>query len=119
VPSETATWVVGEMVQHGAVRRPYLGVSVGMARVPRQLARRLDLLSETAIEIHAVQPGGPAARAGLREGDLIVALGGRIVADADDLHRLLVRAGVGTPIELGVVRDGMLVECRVTPGTTD
>jgi S1-C subfamily serine protease len=110
VPSETASWVVTEILQHGKVRRVYLGLAVGNVRLPRQMARSLDLLNDTAVEVAGVAPGGPAARAGVQEGDLVTSIGGRIVSGVDDLHRVLTKAGIGTSITLGVVRNGKAME---------
>jgi S1-C subfamily serine protease len=72
--------------------------------VPRQLIRELDLLTDRAVEVVAADPDGPAARAGLDRGDLIVAIQGRLVASVDDLHRLLTRWPLGQPVTLTIVR---------------
>ena len=66
IPSSTAIWIAGELVSHGKVRRPSLGISVTVTRLPRRLVRELDLLAETAVEVMEVVPQGPAAAAGIR-----------------------------------------------------
>lgn len=135
IPSSTAAWIVGELVSHGKVRRPSLGISVTVTRVARRLVRELDLLSDTAVEVMEVVPQGPAAAAGIRPHDIIVAANDRIVGNVDDLHRLLsVRAFVaGAPpatgsaerpaateasrgeLEISVIRDDRLVKFPVMP----
>lgn len=60
-----------------------------------------------------VEPGSPAARGGLRDGDLIVEIGGRLVNSVDDLHRALARASAGAPLAIGVVREGMKVDVTI------
>lgn len=113
VPSETAGWVVSELLQHGKVRRVYLGLAVGNVRLPRHLVRELDLLNETAVQIATVAEVSPAAKAGLREGDVITSIDGRLINSVDDLHRFLARATAGTPITLTVVRDAKLLELQI------
>jgi S1-C subfamily serine protease len=105
IPSSTARWVIGELIGHGRVRRPWLGVVGTVVPVHRQLVRELDLLSDRAVEIVALDGSGPSARAGLERGDLIVAIQGRVVASVDDLHRFLTKWPVGQPVTLTIVRD--------------
>ncbi|HWB11854.1 MAG TPA: trypsin-like peptidase domain-containing protein [Pirellulales bacterium] len=114
VPADTARWVAGELLAHGRVRRPALGLSLTMRPVGRELARRLDLLVDLAVEVVGVERGGAADGAGVREGDLIMAINGRLVASLDDMHRLLSRAG-GGPVMLTVVRGGRQFELAVQP----
>jgi S1-C subfamily serine protease len=113
VPASTASWVVSELLAYGRVRRVYLGIAAGQGPIPRRLARDLDLLNEGAVRVMGVEPGSPAARGGLREGDLIVEIGGRLVGTVDDLHRALARASAGAPLAIGVVRDGMKVDVTI------
>jgi S1-C subfamily serine protease len=113
LPVDTAKWVVGELASHGEVRRPHVGITAMVAPLPRWLARELDLLGDQAVEVVAVSPGGPAAKAGVAPGDLIVALNGRIVSGLDDLHRLLSGRRAEGPLVLSVVRDGRQIELRV------
>src|SRR5262249_21297466 len=89
VPSTTAQWVVSELLSRGRARRLWLGIPATANPLPRAMARRLDLVTDTAVEVISLVSGGPADRAGLKKGDLIVLAGGRIVTGVDDLHRLL------------------------------
>jgi S1-C subfamily serine protease len=115
VPATTARWIVGEILAHGRVRRLALGISVTLTPIPRHLVRDLDLFTNEAVEIVELTPGGPAAAAGLRPGDWIVAAGGRIVTGTDDLHRLLTGLKDGRSIELEVVRDQRLLQVAAVP----
>jgi S1-C subfamily serine protease len=115
VPVTTVRWVVSELVEHGRVRRAYLGIGVANVPVASALARELDLLNESGVEVTMVQKGSPADRAGLREEDVIVGAEGRIVESADDLHRVLARANAAA-LAITVVRDGRKVEVSVRPG---
>jgi S1-C subfamily serine protease len=114
VPADTARWVVGEVLAHGRVRRPALGLSLTLRPVGREVARRLDLLVDLAVEVVSVERGGAADRAGVQPGDLIMAINGRIVASLDDMHRLLSRAG-GGPVMLTLVRGSRQLEVAVQP----
>jgi S1-C subfamily serine protease len=113
VPVTTARWVVSELVEHGRVRRAYLGIGVANVPLASSVARELDLLNEGGVEVTMVQGGSPAERAGVREGDVIVGAEGRIVESADDLHRILARVGSG--LSVTVVRAGRKVELNVSP----
>ena len=89
VPGNTARWVTGELITHGRVQRAFLGIAAATVELQRRLARELDVLNERGVEVQSVTSGGPADRAGILAGDLIIALEGRIVSGVDDLHRLL------------------------------
>jgi S1-C subfamily serine protease len=119
IPAATARFVADELLARGAVRRVYLGVAAGVAPLPRHIARELDLLNESAVAVTAVEPGSPASRAGLREGDLIVELGGRLMNTIDDLHRALARLPADRAVSAGVVREGRRVEVAVVPATRE
>jgi S1-C subfamily serine protease len=114
VGADTARWVLGEVLAYGRVRRASLGVSVTVQVVGRQLARRMDLLNDMAIEIVSVDRGGPAHAAGLREGDLVVAVNGRIVTAVDDVHRLLARSAQDQTITLTVLRGDRKLDLDVS-----
>jgi S1-C subfamily serine protease len=118
IPARTASWVVQQLREHGRVRRPYLGISVGMVRLRPEVIRELDLLADTAVVIAGIEPNSPAARARLHEGDAIVEVGGRIVATVDDLHRLLTPLPIGESVAFTIVRDGRKIEVGVLPGAS-
>lgn len=111
---ETAAWVLGQLLAHGRIRRAWLGI--GAARRP--LDRRLAYLHGTgasAVEIQSVESNSPAQRAGLVDGDLIVALDHVPVTDVDVLHRALRDREAGKPYKLGVIRRGARLDLDITP----
>jgi S1-C subfamily serine protease len=96
----TAAFVVGKLIHEGRVRRAFLGVAGQTVPLHRRVVRFHNLQFESAVFVASVEPDSPAARAGLREGDLIVAFAGQPTAGIDDLHRLLTedRAGAAHPL---------------------
>jgi S1-C subfamily serine protease len=116
IPVNTARWVVTELITRGKVRRAYLGLS-GQARpVGRRVQRFFELPYSTVVEVVAVEAGGPAQRAGLREGDRIIAFDGQPTANVDDIHRLLTNQPAASPLKLTVLRDQERLELSVMPG---
>lgn len=85
-------------------RRHHLGVGLLPGRAARHLRRSVGLPDRDGVLVQAVEPGSPAARAGLRQGDLIVAAGGRPVGSIDDLHSALDGVGDGESLALDLVR---------------
>ena len=115
VPIDTAKRVVSELLAHGHVRRAYLGI-VGQTRpIDRLVARRYALSQAHAVEITSVVPRGPAALAGLREGDLVVSLDDRAVRTVDDMHRMLVGRRFGDELTIGVIRGDRRLDVVVVP----
>jgi S1-C subfamily serine protease len=93
-----------------------LGITATLVSLPRRLIVDLDLLNDRAIEVVTVEPGGSAAAAGVRPGDLILAAGGRLLNGIDDLHRLLSNRGAASRLVLAVVRAGRELELNVDLG---
>jgi S1-C subfamily serine protease len=118
IPANTARWVVSELIQHGQVRRPYLGITATVIPIPRVLVRSLDLLSDRAVEIVAIEPGGPAAGGEMMPGDLIVAVNDRVVTNVDDLHRLLTDLHNQPTLTLTLVRGGRKLAADVRPAVS-
>jgi len=119
IPIDTAKWVVGELLARGRVRRAYLGI-VGQTRpIDRLVARRHALSVSQAVEIISVEPRGPAAIAGLREGDLIVALNERAVRTVDDMHRMLIGWPFGDALKVGVIRADRRSDVSMVPVEAD
>jgi S1-C subfamily serine protease len=114
VASNTAAHVVSEIVRHGRVRRSYVGIIGQQAPVPRRLALRHGL-EDRAILVLDLAAGGPADRAGVKKGDLVVRLGAKPVRGIDDLVRTLTAETVGAPLELVVLRGGELRMLALTP----
>jgi S1-C subfamily serine protease len=111
----TAKFVAGRLLQEGRIRRSYIGVEAQTTPLHRRLVRFYDLPRETGVVVISVTDGSPAKKAGLREGDVIVALEGKPVAGVDDLHRLLTEARVGASSPLTVLRWTEKLELKVVP----
>ena len=111
----TAKFVAGRLIRDGRVKRSRIGVAVQTAPLPAALARRHDLSAAAGVLALQVEPDGPAERAGLREGDVIIGLDGHPVAGVDDLHRLLTEERVGVWTRLRVLRDGEALALEVIP----
>ena len=115
VSSNTALFVVSEVIGHGRVRRAHLGIAAQTLPLPRRLALALSA-GPRAVRIGEIEPNGPADRAGLKAGDLLIAMEGQPVTGADDLIRLLGADKIGRKLEVSVVRAGRLERVSVTPG---
>ena len=113
IPSKTAQWVVGELITHGRVRRHALGITATVTPLPRRLVREHDLLSDQAVHVMEVVPGGPAHEAGIRSGDLIVSVNGRIIAGLDDLHQILSGFRSAGQLLVTILRKDRLVEMPI------
>ena len=115
VASNTAQFVLSELIQHGRVRRSYIGVSGQTAAVPRRHARAADIENGSGAMIAALEPNGPAALAGLMSLDIIVRADGEPVTGVDDLIRLLNAERIGKRVAIDVLRRGALRSFDVTP----
>ena len=104
IPSNTAEWVLQEILAHGGVRRRQLGIVANVTKIPRALVRALDLVADQGVEVREVASRSIAEIAGIRPDDIIVALAGRLVTSIDDLHRLLMTVPTDQGFELTVVR---------------
>jgi len=100
VPSSTANWVVRELLEHGKVRRAYLGVACLMRPVNRLFQREYDFLKPTIVQAQHVAIGSPAARAGIEIGDAILSVDGQQIGSVEDIHRALPLAGATVQLQL-------------------
>jgi len=111
----TATFVVGALIHEGRVRRAFLGVGGQTVPLHRRVVRFHGLGIESAVFVASIEPGSPAERAGLRDGDLIVGFAGQPTAGIDDLHRLLTEERAGHPQQLEVMRGTERLTLSVEP----
>ncbi|TMJ49682.1 MAG: PDZ domain-containing protein, partial [Alphaproteobacteria bacterium] len=116
VASNTASFVLGELVRHGRVRRAYIGISAQQTPIPRRLQLAAGLEQASAAMVGAVEKASPAAGAGLMSGDLIVALDGAPITGADDLIRALTGERIGRAVEIEVLRTGKRRRFTLVPG---
>jgi len=111
----TAKFVAGRLLREGRIRRSYIGVEAQTVPLLRRVVRFYDLPKESGVIVISVENGSPGQKAGLREGDVIVAMDGKPVAGVDDLHRLLTDARVGSVSALTVLRHTEKLELKVVP----
>ena len=111
--NETTRRIVGALMRDGRFRRAFIGIAGGPRPVPPRLASELG--RRNAVEVVEVVDGSPAANAGLRPEDLIVALDGTPVTSAGDLQRLMTEERIGATLTVTVVRQGTPVDLDVTP----
>jgi S1-C subfamily serine protease len=116
IPAAAVHRVVDEFVRRGRIPRAYLGVSTQPVRLPEPLRQRLNLDQQTAVIVVEVQPGSPAAAAGLSIGDVIVSLGASRIADPTDLKSALRPDRVGESVTASVLRGGEPKDLEVTVG---
>jgi S1-C subfamily serine protease len=102
VASATARLVAARLISDGRIRRSVIGVGGQNVRIPRTAATRA--VASSGVLILSLEPESPAARAGLRTGDIIVGFGEHPVTGLDDLHRLLTDDRIGQPVPLTILR---------------
>jgi serine protease Do len=111
--NSTTRRIVSALMRDGRVRRAWIGIAGGARPLPPRVAATLG--RDRAVEVVEVLVGSPAAAAGLRAEDLIVAVDGEPVRGVDDLQRLMTGERIGVPVELTLVRDGAERPARLTP----
>lgn len=111
----TAQFIASSLIRRGVVRRSYIGVQAQTAPLNRVIARHYDLQNATGALVLAPEPGSAAAKAGLQEGDVIVALEGEPVEGVDVLHRLLSEERIGVNTKLTLLRGSKKLEIVLVP----
>jgi S1-C subfamily serine protease len=104
IPSNTAKWVVSQLLTHGRVRRGFLGIAGRQRPLHRRLVRFHGLSSDDVVEVLSVESRDPAAQAGMKVGDLITAVNEQAVDSIDDLHRFLSEWPIGRSLEITIIR---------------
>ncbi|MCE9580989.1 MAG: trypsin-like peptidase domain-containing protein [Planctomycetes bacterium] len=115
VPSNTASFVLSEILAHGRVRRAWLGVSAQEVLLPARIARAAGSNATRAVALREIAPRSPAAAAGLHPGDLVVAIAGKPVQSVPDLHRALGRDAIDAEIVMDVIRGERKLSLAVRP----
>ncbi|AVA24458.1 MULTISPECIES: trypsin-like peptidase domain-containing protein [unclassified Rhizobium] len=112
VASNTANFVVSEILRYGQVRRAFIGIAGDTIELPRRIALEAGTGQTTSVRIRRVEPGGPADRAGLRDGDYILAIDGTPVGGVDDIVRLMSGERIGRNTDLLVFSVAGRIEKR-------
>jgi S1-C subfamily serine protease len=109
----TSRRIIHALMHDGRVRRGYLGLVTSPAPLPPEWAARAG--QRTALRVAEVVAGSPASFSGLHPEDLILAVGGTPLGDAQSLQRLLFEESIGTRLEITVLRNGALVDAVAVP----
>jgi S1-C subfamily serine protease len=109
----TSRRIISALMASGRVRRAYLGLVSVPAPLSAPLAERFG--RRNGLRVAEVVTGGPADRAGLRAGDLLLSAGGKPVEKAQDLQRLMFDEAIGRPLAITVLRNGALVDVIAQP----
>src|ERR1700733_7900323 len=104
VAANTASFVLGELVRHGRVRRAFIGVAAQHTPIPRRLRHAAEIEQTSAVMVATVESGSAADRAGLRAGDVVLSLDGKPITGADDLIRALTGETIGRSVAFDVLR---------------
>ncbi|MGH9439390.1 MAG: Do family serine endopeptidase, partial [Terriglobia bacterium] len=115
IPSDTAKHIMNDLIKNGKVERGFLGVHIG-ALTPA-LAQSMSVPDTNGAIIEDVQPGSPAAKAGLKAGDVVRTVNGQTVTSYTALRYDIAEMNPGTHVTLGVLRDGKNLTLTVTLGT--
>lgn len=115
IASNTARFVASRLIRDGKIRRSYIGIVGNQMPIPRALARAHQLAVSSGVRVASVAPGSPAAVAGIREGDVVLAFGGHPIGGVDDLHRLLTGECIGMPATVVVLRGAERRQLTVIP----
>ncbi len=115
IPINTAKRIIPHLIAEGKVRRGYLGIMVQKGKIPPPLVKLHGLARVDGLRIVGVDEGGPADRAGLRRGDILLELDGNPIEGIGDLHRFLEECPPGYSYPLVVLRGERRVRVEVTP----
>jgi len=115
IPSSTASFVAGKLIQSGRIKRSYVGLGGQNVPLHRRLVRFHGLTAESGVLVLTVEPDSPADRAGVVQHDLLVTFDGRAIANIDDLQRHLTEDRVGVTTRLTVLRGTEKLTLTIVP----
>lgn len=115
IASNTARFVAAKLIRDGRIRRSYIGLAGQTVPVPRTVARENQLAVTSGVFIVSVEPHSPAATAGLKDGDVVLAFSDIPVTGVDDLHRLLTEELIGAPTAVTILRAARRRRITVVP----
>jgi len=115
IASNTARYVAAKLIRDGRIRRSYIGLAGQTVPIPRAVARENQLAVTSGVFIVSVEPGSPAAAAGLKDGDVVLAFADVPVTGVDDLHRLLTEDRIGVPTAVTILRAARRRRITVVP----
>src|SRR5204863_2315123 len=115
IASNTARFVAARLIRDGKIRRGYIGVAGQNVPIPRALARANQMAVSSGVFVTSVEAGSPAAAAGLRDGDVIIACADEVVSGIDDIQRHLGEDRIGVPTTFAILRRGERRRLTVVP----
>ncbi|HUJ15579.1 MAG TPA: trypsin-like peptidase domain-containing protein [Thermoanaerobaculia bacterium] len=115
IGSNTAQFVASRLVRDGRITRSYIGVAGQNVPLHRRVVRFYDLPMESGVLAMSIEKGSPAERAGLREGDVIIAYRDSAIASVDDLHRLLTEEQLGIAATITAIRMTEKIDLQIVP----
>jgi S1-C subfamily serine protease len=115
IPGNTAQFVAGRLIRDGRIRRSFIGVGGQNVPLHRRIVRYFRLAAETGVLVVGLEKNGPAERAGIQEGDILIEVDGKPMPGIDDLHRLLTAERSGEPMTITLIRRTEKLDVRVTP----
>jgi S1-C subfamily serine protease len=110
VPASAIHAITDTLLKKGRIPRGYLGVGLQPLRLPNTFRETLERAEKTAAIVLEVQPGGPADKAGIVIGDILVSLGGQPVTRPEDVHSRLGEDAIGKSLTLKFIRGGSVQE---------
>lgn len=116
IPTSTVNRVVDQLLEKGRIARGYLGLSMQPVRLPETLKTTLKLSSVGGVIVVNVESNGPADKAGVLIGDVLIAIEGTAVNDTSDVLAMLGSHSVGKALNVQIIRGGELVEIAIAPG---
>ncbi len=114
IPASTIERVAGELEKRGHIGRGYLGIGMQPVAMPEKLRESLKLTNETGLMILSVEAGGPAEKAGVLIGDILVALDGKPLTDTEELAAHLTAGHIGKSVKASLIRGGALINLDIT-----
>jgi len=115
VAANTASFVLGELVRHGRVRRGYIGIAAQHAAISRRRRHFSGLAQDSAVMVTTIEPVSPAALAGMKVGDILLSLDGAPLTGADDLVRVLTSDTINREVAFDLLRGGERLTVKLTP----
>jgi S1-C subfamily serine protease len=115
IASNTVRFVASRLIRDGRIRRSFIGIAGQQTPIPRAVARACGIAVASGVLASTIAPHSPAASAGVREGDVIVAFAGVAVSGVDDLHRLLTEDLIGRASGITLLRRGRREVVAITP----
>jgi len=115
----TAKLVAGHLMRDGRIVRAFIGIAGMTTEVPRRVSRYHGLAASGGVTVTAVEPDSPAAKAGLRPGDIVVAFGGSPIAGIDDLQRMLTAEHIDRRLEMTILRGTEKLSATIVPAESN